>query len=372
MGTARARFWYGEVLPFAAMVLVECTTVGLNTLYKAATVKGLDYHVFILYSYGISALVLLPLCYIFHRKTPLPPFTIGLLCKFFCLGFLGFPAQYLGYLGINYSTPTLASAMTNLTPATTFVLAVLFRMEKLEVKSLSSQVKILGTVLTIGGALVVVLYKGPVLITTHLSSSASLSALITVSAPSEWVKGGALLAAEYIVVSFWYICQAKAVADYPAEMIVVFFFNLSCFIIAAPVCFIGAPNLSDWNLLKPDVRLFSVLYAGLLGPGFSITVHTWGLHVKGPVYVAMFKPLSIALAAVLGFIFLGDNLYLGSVIGSLIISLGFYTVIWGKAHEDKGDKLPLADTATESSIENVPLLKGYEERAPGATAGQNR
>lgn len=40
-------------------------------------------------------------------------------------------------------------------------------------------------------------------------------------------------------------------------------------------------------------------------------VHTWVLRIKGPVYVAMFKPLSIVIAVALGVIFLGDTLYLG-------------------------------------------------------------
>lgn len=48
-----------------------------------------------------------------------------------------------------------------------------------------------------------------------------------------------------------------------------------------------------------------------MGSSFGISVHTWGLHVKGPVYVALFRPLSIAIAAVMGVIFLGDALYLG-------------------------------------------------------------
>ena len=48
-----------------------------------------------------------------------------------------------------------------------------------------------------------------------------------------------------------------------------------------------------------------------MGSCFGVLVHTWGLHIKGPVYVALFKPLSIAIAAVMGFIFLGDDLYLG-------------------------------------------------------------
>ncbi|KAL3526440.1 hypothetical protein ACH5RR_011096 [Cinchona calisaya] len=339
------------------MVIVECTNVGLTTIFKAATLKGLNYHVFMLYSYAISALLLLPLCYFFHRKTRLPPFTFGLFGRFFFLGILGFTAQYLGYKGIDYSTPTVASAMTNLTPASTFVLAVLFRMEKLELRNFNSQIKIMGTVVTITGALVVVLYKGPVLVSTQTSSVFARHALSTATAAgSDWVKGGALLAAEYVLVSLWYICQAKAVAEYPAELVVVFFFNLSCAIIAAPICVIGVPNSSAWNLLNFDVRLYSVLYAGLIGSGFGTLVHTWGLHVKGPVYVAMFRPLSIAIAAAMSFIFLGNNLYLGSVIGSLIISFGFYALIWAKAKEENGE-ISHVDNFVESCSQSAPLLK---------------
>ena len=33
--------------------------------------------------------------------------------------------------------------------------------------------------------------------------------------------------------------------------------------------------------------------------------------MKGPVYVAMFKPLSIAIAVALGVMFLGDTLHVG-------------------------------------------------------------
>lgn len=44
------------------------------------------------------------------------------------LGFCRFMAQFLGYAGINYSSPTLSTAMLNLIPAFTFVLAVIFRL----------------------------------------------------------------------------------------------------------------------------------------------------------------------------------------------------------------------------------------------------
>ncbi|XP_027177815.1 WAT1-related protein At5g40240-like [Coffea eugenioides] len=240
----------------------------------------------------------------------------------------------------------------------------------------------MGSVVTIAGALLVVLYKGPMLIKSPASPSLgfafaqqpAVGTIITGTQQSDWVKGGALLAAKYVLGSLWYIYQAKVVAKYPAELLVVFFYNLSCVIIAAPVCLIEVPNSSAWNMLKHDVRLYSILYAGLLNSGFGILVHTWGLHVKGPVYVALFRPLSIAIAAAMGFIFLGDNLYLGSLIGSLIISFGFYVLIWARAQETNGDISQRGAKFSESSTESAPLLEEYndstneEEHEPGTAA----
>ncbi|XP_027075081.2 WAT1-related protein At5g40240-like isoform X3 [Coffea arabica] len=303
MGDRKGGFWYKELFPFTAMVATQCINVGVSIIFKAATLKGLDFRVFMLYSYCISALLFLPLCYFSHR------------------------------------------------------------MEKLEMKSWTTQVKIIGSVITIAGALLVVLYNGPVLIRSSTSSASVLAqhpALVTIAGGtkhSDWVKGGALLAVEYVIVGLWCISQAKVIADYPAELAVVFFYNLSCLILAAPACLMGVTNSSAWNILKPDVRLYSVVYSGVMGSGFGILIQTWGVHIKGPVYIASFMPLSIAIAAIMGFIFLGDDLYLGSVIGSLIISLGFYALIWAKAKEDceKGDEFGA------SSSQNAPLLGQYDD-----------
>ncbi|GER29465.1 nodulin MtN21 /EamA-like transporter family protein [Striga asiatica] len=337
------RIFYREVLLFLAMVGVESLNVGQNTIYKAAVTKGLNYHVFMVYSYAISALVLLPLACLFHRETRLPPLSIVMLGKFCILGFLGFAGQYLGYLGIAYSSPTLGSAMSNLSAPCTFLLAVLFRLEKLKLGSLSSQAKIVGTLVSILGALVVVLYNGPLLITGNhdkltLSNASILSDAIS-DARSNWIVGGGLLACCYVTSSIWYIYQSKVVIEYPAEFILVFFYSLFAFFISLAVGIASEPNLSPW-VIHADVRLWSIF----------IMVHTWGLHVKGPVYVALFRPLSIAIAAILGVIFLGDDLYLGSVIGSIVITAGFYTVLWGKAKDGN-----LVETSSKDTI--APLLK---------------
>ncbi|KAI3474861.1 hypothetical protein Pfo_030172 [Paulownia fortunei] len=233
----------------------------------------------------------------------------------------------------------------------------IFRMEKLKLRSLSSQAKIIGALVSIAGALVVVLYNGPMVITGQDENLRLPTISNTVSgARSNWILGGALLAGCYLVSSIWYIFQGMFVKEYPAEFILVFFYSFFAFVLAVPVCIASEPNLSSWKV-PADIRLLSILYSGIIGTGFGIMIHTWGLHVKGPVYVALFKPLSIAIAAIFGVLFLGDDLYLGSVIGSVVITMGFYTVMWGKMKEDISNTSD--DNLVESSTTDViiPLLK---------------
>ena len=56
-----------EIVPFTTMAIAEFAAVGVNTLYKAATLKGLNYFVFIGYTCFIGTLVLVPLPFIIPR-----------------------------------------------------------------------------------------------------------------------------------------------------------------------------------------------------------------------------------------------------------------------------------------------------------------
>ncbi|MFQ6647758.1 hypothetical protein Gotur_021008 [Gossypium turneri] len=315
------RYCYNDVLPLTAMVAIECTNVGLNVLFKKATSKGMSYFIFITYTYAIGALLLLPLSFLFPR----------------------FFAQLCAYKGIDYSNPTLASTIRNLSPALTFILAVLFRLERVALRSSISQAKIMGTIASISGALLVVLYKGP-----QVFSSPSPSSTLLQPSYSNWVIGGILLAVAYLLFSIRYIIQTQVMEIYPAELLVALFYNICGAIISATVSLIAESELSSW-MLRPSVAVIAVLYSGVM-QAFSSFVIAWGLHLKGPVYIAIFKPVSIAIAAFMSAIFLGDSLYLGSIIGAIIISIGFYAVIWGKAKED--------ERTTSSS--KVPLLKVEE------------
>ncbi|KAG7016175.1 WAT1-related protein, partial [Cucurbita argyrosperma subsp. argyrosperma] len=331
-------------LPFPAMISMECINVGLNTLFKSATASGMSHHVFVVYSYSLAALLLLPSPFISRRSRRLPPLSFSVLSKIALLGLIGSSSQIMGYTGINYSSPTLASAISNLVPAFTFILAVIFRMEKVVLRRHSSQAKVMGTIISISGAFVVTLYKGPRIMLSSAPTALSLHHPLP-SSHSNWTR---------------------IMKEYPDEATVIFFYNLTVAFIAAIVGVVLETDPSAW-ILKHHTALASVLCSGLFGSCLNNTVHTWALRLKGPVFVAMFKPLSIVVAIVMGVLFLGDSLYLGSVVGASIISIGFYTVMWGKAKEERGVGEEKEEGHTHNISGNkeshedqrVPLLGSY-------------
>ncbi|XP_024032529.1 WAT1-related protein At5g40240-like, partial [Morus notabilis] len=84
-----------EIVPFAAMAAVELAAVGVNTFYKAATLEGLSYFVFVAYSYVLGTLVLLPLPFIFPRRE-LRSFELSFFLKIVLLGLIGFTCSICG------------------------------------------------------------------------------------------------------------------------------------------------------------------------------------------------------------------------------------------------------------------------------------
>ncbi|XVF16469.1 hypothetical protein REPUB_Repub10bG0033500 [Reevesia pubescens] len=352
------RYGCKDVLPATAMVAVECSNVVINILFKAASLKGMSYFVFIPYCYVLGTLVFLLLAFLFNRKTMLPLLKFPLISRI-CL--LGFSGQICAYKGLEFGSPTLASAIGNLIPAFTFILAVFFRMEKVAFRSSSTQAKIIGTITSISGAFVTVFYKGPKVISSpHSTSSSVLLQIPLMASQSNWIIGGLLEAVAFLLISFGYIIQTQVMKIYPEEISVNFLYNLSGAVISLPVCLLAEPNLNSWRL-RPNIAAVTVLYSGLFGMSFLSLVHTWGVRLKGPVFIAIFKPTSIVIAVVMSARFLGEAVYLGSVIGAVILSTGLYAVLWGKSKEEEmTDEDSGLSTSGALSSETVTLLQSQK------------
>ncbi|XP_061370143.1 WAT1-related protein At5g40240-like isoform X1 [Gastrolobium bilobum] len=347
------------------MIAVQFLHVGLNTLIKASISKGMSNFVFVAYSNLLAFCFLLPSTIIYHRSRALPTINTWIIFRIFVLSLLSCSIQTFMYTGIRYSSPTLASAMEDLTPAYTFIIAIIFRMEKLDLKLRSCQAKSIGTVVSIAGALTVTLYKG-LPMTNGVLPNNVLGGTFLSSQQSEWLLGGFLLAAASFCIStllvmqasesysnisqecactlsshlvtkitvFLYIMQTWTIKDYPAELMLTTICCSFVVILSFMVAFIAEGNPKAW-ILKPDMELISIFYSAIFVISMRSVVHTWACRKKGPLYVAMFNPLGIVIALAMGVIFLGDALYLGSMIGAAIIAIGFYAVIWGQAQDEK-------------------------------------
>ncbi|KAI3412309.1 WAT1-related protein, partial [Psidium guajava] len=259
------------------------------------------------------------------------------------------------FVGIGYSSPTLASVMTDLSPAFTFILALISRMEKIGLRVRSSMAKIMGTIVCITGALIITLYRGLPLTT----GSPSMPQVLLLQLHSSWIIGGFLLAWAAFLLSVLLIVQTWIVRDYPAELMLTL---LTCVIVtiqSTMVALIVEKDVNAW-ILKPDVELMTIVYAAFFVVAIRSVTHAWVCKTKGPVYLSMFKPLGMIIASAMGVSLLGDTLYLGSVIGGVIIAIGFYAVIWGKAEEEKAVRESRI-FSFESSSPKVPLLNEHVE-----------
>ncbi|KAI7725354.1 hypothetical protein M8C21_029702 [Ambrosia artemisiifolia] len=257
---------------------------------------------YIFYTNAIASLLLLPpsVFFFIYRSPNRPTLTISVASAFLGLGILG--VEKLGYGGL---------------------------------------AKIIGTLVSVIGAVTVTLYTGPTIITPPLSSQHLLGQ------SSDFILGGLLMLIDSILAALFINAQALILKRYSAVLIVVFAYCSSITLFSLLASFILEHDLSMFSL-QSKTRLLAILYSGLFGSGFQITIGAWCVKTKGPVFVAIFQPLGIVIAAILGVLFLGDGLYLGCLIGSAVIVIGFYGVMWGKSKEDK---------LTEAENSQSPLLQ---------------
>ncbi|KAJ9677679.1 hypothetical protein PVL29_022579 [Vitis rotundifolia] len=349
--------WLSGMVPIAAMVMMECLDVGLITLSKAAMSRGMNHFVFVVNYNALASLILFLPSFIFHR-TKRPPLTFSHFCKFFLLGLPGFTVmQNWVFTGVSYSSPTLCYAMSCLIPAFTFLLAVAFRLEDLDSRSSRSQIKFLGTLISISGALIVTLYKGPPIGGGSISSNNHL-----LKTADNWVIGGLFFAAAGLSLSAWNTCQSKApilTSGYPSNITVISFVTLFGAIQSTAVSLIAVRDSNAWKL-RPDIELISIIYSAIIGGVVEFFVPNWCIRRKGPVFVSMFKPLGMGIAAIMGVIFLGETLHIGSVLGAIIIAIGCCGVAWTQYREEEERKV-YEVAMLPSTFEKAPMLDEPQE-----------
>ncbi|XP_022928858.1 WAT1-related protein At1g25270-like isoform X2 [Cucurbita moschata] len=204
------------------MLLVQSVFAGVNVLYKLAVNDGMNLMIMIAFRFVFASLFMLPLAFFLERNKR-PKMTCSILFYGFLCGlFGGTLSQNLYVQSLAMTSATFVSAMQNLSPAITFLLALSFGMEKLETRSKEGVAKVAGTLVGIGGAMFLTFYKGIQISiwSTHvdLLRGGHLAHLPQNSHHSHnFVLGSLLALASCLSYSFWLILQTKMTKIYPCQ-----------------------------------------------------------------------------------------------------------------------------------------------------------
>uniref|UniRef100_F6I0J3 WAT1-related protein n=1 Tax=Vitis vinifera TaxID=29760 RepID=F6I0J3_VITVI len=150
--------------------------------------------------------------------------------------------------------------MTNLIPAMTFVMAIILRMESLSIKTNIGKAKVLGTILSIAGAMVLTFYKGREikLWSTNINLLHQDHHDMSEQSSRNQALGGFLGVASAVSMAVWMILQAKLSMEYPPYSATALM-SLCASIQSVVYALCTERHWSAWKL-GWNVRLLTVVY----------------------------------------------------------------------------------------------------------------
>ncbi|XP_065871953.1 WAT1-related protein At1g68170-like [Euphorbia lathyris] len=355
--------WLEEVKAVLLMIVVQFCFADVNVFYKLAMNDAMNMQILVAYRFIFASLFLISLAFLFERKKR-PKLTKTILFQAFLCGIFGGTLNQNTYAeSLEYTSVTFATAMVNLIPAVTFILAISFGLEKLRIRRAEGKAKVVGTIMGIGGAMVLTFYKGEEIKiwSTHFNLMKVVKLPHELSRKASSEKIGLIYSiANCLCFSVWLIIQGKMSEKYPypysasALMSTMAAFQSTVF----ALCFHS--DLSHWKL-GWNIRLFTTAYAGIVVQGMMITVMIWCVSIKGPLFATCFYPLMLLFAAIEGSLLLDEQLHLGSIIGATLIVLGLFAVLWGKNKEIKMSQLPIISTTTQQEDDSNNENKAEEK-----------
>ncbi|XP_078437540.1 WAT1-related protein At4g30420-like isoform X2 [Wolffia australiana] len=242
----------------------------------------------------------------------------------FLASFLGVTInQGLSFFGLRLGSASLATAMSNLVPAVTFLFAALLGLEKASLRDTRGLAKVAGTGVCVVGAGCMAFYRGP---EVKLGN--------TYTSREDWYLGCLFLFGSICCWSMWLILQVfisrTSFQPLPWSAWICFF----AFLQSSALTLAMETDKSVWRL-NSSTQIICCLFTGVLGSGMSNTIQAWCILKQGALFTSMFAPLCTVITTIMSSIFLHEELHLGSLIGATIVMGGLYTVLWGKAVESR-------------------------------------
>jgi drug/metabolite transporter (DMT)-like permease len=348
------------VVPVLVLVLMQFLAGGHQILSRVALVTGIDPLLFTFYRNLIAFAVLAPFAYYIERDMR-PKMTLALFGNLNILAFFGILGNQQLYLaGLKLTSPLFAAVTQNTIPVITFLLAATIGQEEISCRKMSGLAKILGTFIGVGGAVTMTLYKGAKIYApeagkdeldgfVNLFKYAGIHALFDIKI-DHWALGAFCLLLNCTSWGLYLINQGPVVVKYPALL------SMGCLTELLGSIQVGIVGAAIKGVQFLDFRsvtlnhLIVITYAGVVVSAIVLVLQAWCVQQTGAFFVSIFIPVQTLVVAVLAILVLGETLYLGVVIGGLLIIGGFYIVTYGQKMERSKKKLLLLQCRTKSRV----------------------
>lgn len=93
----------------------------------------------------------------------------------------------------------------------------------------------------------------------------------------------------------------------------------------------------------------------MVGSGLCYVGMSWCVKKRGPVFTAAFSPLVQIMAAMFDIPILHEQLHIGSLLGSVIVIIGLYILLWGKNKEMQDCAMKVAQEAEQIKEQELKL-----------------
>ncbi|KAK6140268.1 hypothetical protein DH2020_025964 [Rehmannia glutinosa] len=343
--------WFHKAKPFLAVIFLQAGLAGMDIISKAALNEGMSNYVFVVYRHAVAFIVIAPFALAFDKPVI---------------------DQNLYFLGMKYTTATFAAAMANVLPAITFVIACFFRLEKVKLMSIRSQAKIIGTLATVAGAMIMTLVRGPNIGLPWTKQGLSHGHQQAEVNLQHSIKGAIMITIGCFSWACFMILQAVTLRTYPAELSLTAWICLLGTAEGAAVALVMEKgNSAAWSI-KWDTKFLAAAYSGIFCSGIAYYVQGVVMKERGPVFVTAFSPLSMVIVAIMSSFILAEQMYLGRVVGAFVIVMGLYFVVWGKKNDYESPlveekEIPVKQNTSSNVCSNLEVVTCDAQRGCGGS-----